>query len=395
MTHRWRLLAPVLFSLAILAVAPALGRLRNLLLDAFGSGALALVAGATALAGALAFVVAVARIREHRRLRYGLLAVAALLVVVQVLWWRSGDARVDVVERIHLLEYGTLAALWLWAFAPRVRDWTVVPLALLATGLVGLADEAVQWATQLRVGDGRDVLLNLFAGVVGLAMGLALAPPAGLLERPVRRPTGGSFARLAGLAAAFVLAAALFVHLAHLGVWVEDPEIGAFRSTMNRAELLETRDRRAAAWRAAPPTELRAYALEDLFLTEAARHVQARNAAFAREDWESAWRENRILERYYAPFLEIRSFASGEIHAWPPEQRRMVEERWAEGAAARPAEPTSWRSRALAGRIVTSPSSWGLWTGAGLLAGLLGGVAVRVRRRSASRARPRRAEPVR
>jgi hypothetical protein len=126
--------------------------------------------------------------------------------------------------------------------------------------------------------------------------------------------------------AALVVAGAAFVQAAHGGHWVEDDEV-AFRSRWTADELTRVRNTKAREYAAEPPTDLRAYGVEDFFLTEAARHVQARNEAVAAGEWAAAWGENRILEEWYGPFLGLRSFASGDLHRWPDEQRRDVESR--------------------------------------------------------------------
>lgn len=317
---------PLALAAVILAAAPALGRLRDLLLDALGERFLTALAVATAVAGVAAFAGAVVRIRERRWQRYGFLGIASLLVALQVVWWRSGDARVDVVERIHLLEYGSLAFAFFVALRREIRGWALPVLALVATCLVGVADEAVQWLTPLRVGDGRDVFLNLLAGLVGVVFALAFAPPADLASG--RRPDARSLRWLVVGLAALAVAGAAFVQVAHLGHWVEDDEV-SFRSRWTAEELVQVRDARAREYAAEPPTELSAYGVEDFFLTEAARHVQARNEAVAAGEWAAAWGENRILEEWYGPFLDLRSFASGDRHRWPAEQRRDVESRQA------------------------------------------------------------------
>lgn len=361
---------PLALAAVILAAAPALGRIRNLLLDTLGERFLVALAVATATAGAAAFVWAVVRIRERRAKRYTYLAVAFALVAVQVVWWQSGDARVDVVERIHLLEYGSLAFAFFLALRGTIRGWALPALALVATTLVGVADEAVQWWTPLRVGDGRDVLLNLLAGLVGVAFALALVPPTtdgAPGHRPDRRPDRRSLRWLGVGLAVLVLAGAAFVHAAHLGHWVRDEVDGgavAFRSRWTAEELVEIRDVRAREYAADPPTELSAYGAEDFFLTEAARHVQARNEAVAAGDWVAAWGENRILEEWYEPFLGLRSFSSGDLHRWPDEQRRDVASR-RHGAA------MGYVSPVFEGHLATGVPAWWLWGGAGVVAAAL------------------------
>ena len=158
--------------------------------------------------------------------------------------------------------------------------------------------------------------------------------------------------------AAAALAAAGFLHLAHLGYENEDPDIGAFRSYFTSAELASLRDARAAEWVVSPPGELRPMGLEDYFRSEAGWHVRHRNRALAAGDFYVAAKENEILEKYYAPFLELPN-AAGDPFALNPDERRRTE-------AGRPAaDPYPYRSSVfrdpLRMRIWTVPSKRVLW----------------------------------
>jgi VanZ family protein len=351
---RWSL--PLAASLAAVAIGPFLGELRVRLVEAFGRrffAALALGLAAVALgAGA----VAVGRLRRWGRrglpARLAGLALAAVLVVLQVIWWRTGDANVDLFQRVHLPEYALLAVLYLLAFRSRHRGIVLPVLTLAAVTLVGLADEAVQWATPVRVGDGRDVLLNLYAGVVGVIFGLSLVP------RPVLGgPSAPATRRAAAwLCAGVVLAGAAFFDVAHLGHRIDDPEVGSFVSYFSPRSLERAREERARRWAVDPPRPPRPLAFEDYFLTEAGWHAQARNEALSGEDFERAFEENRILERWYTPYLDL-----GRRHRWPPAQRAYVE---------RHREP--FESATLSGRIVTRPRGPVLWSGVGALVLALG-----------------------
>ncbi len=101
---------------------------------------------------------------------------------------------------------------------------------------------------------------------------------------------------------------------------------------------------RAARWGSGGPPDVRAFAREDQYLTEGIWHVQRRNDAWANREIETAWRENLILERYFAPVLRAG-------HAWPAAQRTGA-------ARERPSEP-GWGfvSRAERYPILTWPGS--------------------------------------
>ncbi len=239
----WSRWAPaVALSALLVAVAPFAGELRAALAALFGRGFRFAVTAALVLAAAAILGLAFHRLRAagasapfppSRRL--GALALAAGLVALEVAFWTTGDRSSDAVERVHLLEYALLAVLYDRALRPRHRAFSRLVLTLEAVAFVGLADETVQWLTPVRVGDGRDVLLNLYAGLVGVVLlwGLApaavAAPPAG--RRPDRR-------RAALLGALLVVAAGAFFDGVHLGHEIDDPELGVFRSSFAAPELV-------------------------------------------------------------------------------------------------------------------------------------------------------------
>lgn len=352
-------------TVAILLLAPFLGELRERVRESVGLGYLRWVSGALAAAGLAGLTAAVVRIRRFRVRRYGFLVAAGLLVALQVLVWGTGQEEVDVVERIHLLEYGVLAILFARAFRPYHDGPLLAVLAVLGVGLVGLADETVQWLTPVRVGDGRDVLLNLYSGLAGVLFALALQPPAGSAGR-----AGGRSVRVAaGLATVLVLAGAAFFDAAHLGHEIRDPRAGVFLSWHSPEELVRAAEERARSWsREGLPTR-RPLAREDAYLSEAGWHAKARNDALDAGELRRAWRENRILERWYRPYLDVRG-------RWPADQRAAVE---ADLAATDPAAlgaSPAYRSPALEGRVVPAPPRALLWTVAFALAGGLAGFAV-------------------
>jgi hypothetical protein len=60
---------------------------------------------------------------------------------------------------------------------------------------------------------------------------------------------------------------------------------------------------------------------EDQYLSEGLWHVQRRNEAWKSGDIPTAWRENLILEKFFAPVLNAQTYASATLHRWPVEQR--------------------------------------------------------------------------
>lgn len=342
---------PVGVSLIVIGAAPFMGQLRDALKEAFPDEFVTVLAALVAAGVMLALGAAARRIREHRARRCALLALAIVLFATYAVLMATGNADVDAVERVHFLEYGLVAALF--HRAERWRGGLVAfVLAMLWGTLVGIVDEWVQWLVPVRSGDVRDVGLNAFAAGCGVLFALSLMPPS---QRSADiDPAGGRVIRW--LSAVALLAFGVFFHAAHLGYEIEDEEGLRFRSGFTREALLEAQRTRAAVWREHPPLTLPTLAVEDFYMTEGGWRVQHRNGAMARGDHASAWKENRILEKYYDPFLDLRSFiGNGAIHRWPPEQRAEVEE------ASTGLRHTLYLSPAGLDRIYTSPGKPVFW----------------------------------
>ena len=74
---------------------------------------------------------------------------------------------------------------------------------------------------------------------------------------------------------------------------------------------------RAARWESSPPPQ-RGFSREDHYLTEGEWHVTRRNNAVGAGEWNAAWGENVILERFYAPVLD-------RLGRWSIEQKAGFE----------------------------------------------------------------------
>lgn len=351
---RMRWVPALVLSVGAVVGAPWLGELREAVQGHLGSAYADTLAYILAGVGLVAFAGAAASIRRDRIVRYGLLVIALGLVVAQVLLWQRGSREVQLVERIHLVEYGLIAFLWVHALRGRFRDGALPVLALSVTVAVGLADEWVQWATPVRVGDVQDVLLNAWAGAIGVLFGMALIPPLRFGLRPAA-PTLRSV-RIVGVVV-LVGAGALF-DTANQGAAIRDPSAGSFVSVYEPGELLDAAEERTRRWAHEPPGPLRPLALEDRFLSEAGAHLAARNRALNAGQHVRALLENRILERWYAPYLDLPRGDRGATARWSAAQRADIEEK---------AGPTvdrrarTYRSGAFRKRLVTVPQSL-LWT---------------------------------
>ena len=360
-----RFLPSLLVSVVVVGMAPFAGEIREWIEAALAEGYVRFMGIAFALAVVAIVLWVIARIRDDRARRYGLLVLGLLLLVGQLAGWSRANAAVNAVERVHFLYYGLLGFLWLRAFRGRRRDLSAPLAALLAVLLVAIADEGVQWWVAARTGELYDVVLNVCAGATGLLIALALDGPRALTWRLER----GSSRGLARLTAASTLALASFLHAAHLGYRIEDPEVGRFRSYFTAEGLRDASRDRAVRWAQkplGPPGEFAPLEREDWFRTEAGMRVQHRNASLERGDSYQAWKENRIVERWYAPFLDQINRDRRPFRL-PDETLRGLD-------AARPKrDPYPYDSPVgrVPARIWTRPSKPALWAIALVLASIL------------------------
>jgi hypothetical protein len=270
---------------------------------------------ATVVPAGIALALAVAHIRTNRVRRYACLAAGLAVGVVYYVTMRP-----IVTEAFHFVEYGVLAALFVRAWR-HVGDWSSIARPLLAAAIVGALDEWYQWFIPFRAGELRDVGINCVAALGGVIFTAGISPPR------LGPLSAGSKTALVRWSAAAAIAVAVFFRVVHIGTDVLDPEIGAFRSRFSRAELIDAARDRAVRWRNDPPVSQRRVSREDQYLAEALWHVRRRNELWDAGDLPAAWRENRILERFYAPVLEVATYASPAGHRWTAAQRRDAETR--------------------------------------------------------------------
>jgi VanZ family protein len=274
------------------------------------------VGGLALAAIVIATILVAIRIRTDRARRLGLLAVGLGGAAGYFAAFRTGNVDVDVVEAFHFVEYGALAML-LYRASWQFGDARRIGLPLLGGLAVGIFDESLQSFLASRVGEAHDVLMDLAAVACGLFVAVAVDPPrmsALRLSRP-------ALAHLTAVAVAVLILFSAFFNAVHLGYEIEDPEIGVFRSRYSADNLRLLAAEREHRWSDGLPPRSR-FAREDHYLTEALWHVRERNDAVAVGDALTAWRENRILEKFYAPLLEIA--AVNAEYRWSPDQRALT-----------------------------------------------------------------------
>ena len=320
-SHSW-LATAVVASVVLVVAAPFVGQLRTAIRQSFGPSFATTVGAAVAAGIGFAFVYALARIRDRLIARYGALAAALAVGVGYALAARTGNPEVDAVERFHFVEYGLVTFLFYRAWRPAGAG-ALIWMPVLAAMVVGTGEEWLQWFIPARVGEARDVLLNLIAIGCGLLFSLGLDPP----PKITLRLAAASRRRVASVASVALVIFGAFFHTVHLGYEIHDAEAGVFRSRYTAQELAEVGDARAARWATNPPLTWSRLSQEDQYLSEGVSHVQRRNETWDEGNVMASRQENLILEKYYAPVLDTPSYISAQGHRWPPEQRADAESR--------------------------------------------------------------------
>jgi hypothetical protein len=203
------------------------------------------------------------------------------------------------IERIHLFEYGLLGLLFCIAFRRHVHGAVAYGMAITATFLAGLGDEAIQGMLQNRVGEIRDALTNAVSGFFGIflfAASLGRNRPG-----PAFRP--GHLQILIVMAGIAAVASGLFLAgIQGFGNFIENGDLRIYSS------LSGTRLHDMAAGATSSDRE------QVIFENEAKRHLfqrdfyftndfLAEDGSFYRDFWR-AQSENRVLKTWYGPFLK-------------------------------------------------------------------------------------------
>jgi len=89
------------------------------------------------------------------------------LTISMIYAWRIFSLHVQV-ERFHLIEYGLLAILICLASQHRDYGYAAYGFGIAAVWFVGMSDELFQWWLPTRVGEWRDVVINIQSGFLGL-----------------------------------------------------------------------------------------------------------------------------------------------------------------------------------------------------------------------------------
>lgn len=353
--HPRRFAMALAAAVALVLSAPFLGQIRSLLQRAYPDHFVPLVGGLIAAAALAALAASLLRVRDRRAARFTTIGAALAIAALYATANASGNRDSDIVELFHFVQYGVVTLLFYRA-CRGAGDLSMIVLPIIAGAIVGAAEEWFQWFLPARVGEIRDLYLNLAATSCGMLFSLGFDPP----ERFSSELQPGSATLIGRFTAAAILVLALFIQVLHLGYRIADDEIGLFDSRFSRQRLLALQAEKAEQWRIMPPPAvLQRVSREDQYLTEGIQHAQERNEQWEAGDIFAAWKEHLILEQYYAPVLAVRSYAAPAGVAWPTEQRADAHGRAMAHAAANPAR--FYVSGAYPYPIFTWPR-WLFWT---------------------------------
>ncbi len=285
-----------------------------------------------------------------------LLAVAAIFIGYAL------SLRASPPEAIHFIEYGVLSLLLFRALSHRIRDASIYVIATLCGTIVGIIDEAIQWAVPRRFWDLRDIGFNLVAvALVQLAIWrgirpaiISATPDAARIRLTCRFALvavcllGVSFVNTPDRVDWYVDRAPFlaFLHdpldnMIEYGYRYSAPDSGTFQSRLSLEEL-ERLDRERAPEASEVLDSYRdperyvefltTYTVSrDPFLHEARVHLFRRDRFVMRAEEETddqdrrrefftvAYWENRILEKHFGRTLAMSSYV------WPPELKAQVE----------------------------------------------------------------------
>ncbi|MBZ9578193.1 VanZ family protein [Patescibacteria group bacterium] len=99
-----------------------------------------------------------------------------LLILASAYAW--GLSRLELsIERVHFLEYGLLSLFVFRALRHNIRDKSIYLWSGIAVFCLGFLDEGIQYILPNRVYETKDVIINGFAGILGLFLiGLCFQP---------------------------------------------------------------------------------------------------------------------------------------------------------------------------------------------------------------------------
>ncbi len=345
----------VLGALSIWALVPVARSINSFVSRNFGRDAFVylvyFVLGAVVV---FLLYVLIFRLKVHAFKNYFWLIVVAVLYIYCINKFRRAPA-----ETVHFLEYGLLGILLFRALSHKINDKSIYFTAALIAVLVGIADEFIQWITPGRFWEFRDVGLNALSGSLALFGLWTVVNP----RRLSGRLSPKSVRLLCSVLAVSLIALGLcasntpevvaaytdyFPRLSFLnreeamsefGYKYKDPEIGVFFSRLSMEKMEKVDEEKGEEY----GQILTAYSKIDYqdflerfnpvsnpFLYEVRIHIFRRDTYWRKgkrapgeeekkECYFVAYKENRILEKYFGKTLE------NSVYKWEEEKAEEIE----------------------------------------------------------------------
>lgn len=271
---------------------------------------------------------------------------ASLIILYTIKLWANP------IEAFHFVQYGILAGLLFYALSWQHSNVLIYPLVILATSIVGIADEGLQWLIPNRVWGLSDIGINCMAGAI-----VALAIAMGIRPSSICKEVSKKSIQLV-ITLSFVTGLLLLLSLmntpnkigwysekiqvlsflsdnghimAEYGYRYNDEDIGLFRSRFSADQLQQVDISRAedAALkldsapllsdygdfikRYSPITdpflhELRVHLNRRDYYFKTAQEVEKRTVEERQRRWQIAYYENAIVEKYFPETLSASSF---------------------------------------------------------------------------------------
>lgn len=280
----------------------------------------------------------------------------AFFIIIMGLYAYSLSRITILVEQVHFLEYGLLVVLIIRALRLESKDiWQYLNAILMVT-FIGVIDEYMQGVLSNRVGELRDIQLNIISGL------LALLWYRHCLE-PIEGKANPRKALLIGLpiAGAIIFAIALFntVH-SEFGHYIEEKGKLGFFSRRTYDDLRK------------PPADAEDFRLDvadrmyrekygellnqvdNPIHSEVLVHIFRRDRYLLKLDYNTAQWENYILENYFGDYIR------GTKHEWLAERADSIKSL----ANSSPGQPYV---SPVSAHIVVAFSEKAQWTAAAIL----------------------------
>ena len=148
----------ILCSLVIFATIPLARSMQEFVREHWGKEIFSYIVFAVVILAVIASLIYLRRLRVASRSRYIWLAVISTIFIGYKLRLSRNPE-----EALHFVEYGVLGLLVYRALTHKVRNKSIYFMAAVIGVMVGMMDEAIQWATPKRYWGLDDIWLNFIA----------------------------------------------------------------------------------------------------------------------------------------------------------------------------------------------------------------------------------------